>query len=118
MMPIINYTIIKAQPKWFFSICKFMEIYLGDLKKKKEDNQLTQLRGICENMIIVNNESLNDVSEEEFQRKSEDDVDDDGNVVGRHLKGIDFLKTREKMMQSLNYILNNGVRVVLLLVDF
>ena len=76
MMPIINYTIIKAQPKWFFSICKFMEIYLGDLKKKKEDNQLTQLRGICENMIIVNNESLNDVSEEEFQRKSEESLRD------------------------------------------
>ena len=70
-MPILNYTLIRAQPKWIYSICKFMEIYLGDLKKKNEDNQLMQLRGICENMIIVNNESLNDVTEEEFQRKSE-----------------------------------------------
>ena len=75
-MPILNYTLIKAQPKWIFSICKFMEIYLGDLKKKREDNQLMQLRGICENMIIVNNESLNDVTEEEFQRKSEDSLRD------------------------------------------
>ena len=72
MMPILNYTLLKAQPKWIFSICKFMEIYLGDLKKKQEDNQLMQLRGICENMIIINNESLNDVSEEEFQRKCEE----------------------------------------------
>ena len=70
-MPILNYTIIKAQPNRIFSICKFMEIYLGDLKKKKEDNQLMQLRGVCENMININNESLNDVSEEEYQRKSE-----------------------------------------------
>ena len=75
-MPILNYTLIKAQPKWIFSICKFMEIYLGDLKKKKEDNQLMQLRGVCENMIIVNNESLNDVSEEEFTRKSEESIRD------------------------------------------
>ena len=73
-MPILNYTLIKAQPKWIFSICKFMEIYLGDLKKKKEDNQLMQLRGVCENMIIVNNESLNDVTEEEFIRKSEESL--------------------------------------------
>ena len=70
-MPILNYTIIKAQPKWMFSICKYMEIYLGDLKKKKEDNQLMQLRGVCENMININNESLNDVTKEEFLAKSE-----------------------------------------------
>ena len=75
-MPILNYTLIRAQPKWIFSICKFMELYLGDLKKKKEDNQLMQLRGVCENMIIVNNESLNDVSEEEFTRKSEESMRD------------------------------------------
>ena len=54
-----------------FSICKYMEIYLGDLKKKKEDNQLMQLRGVCENMININNESLNDVTKEEFLAKSE-----------------------------------------------
>ena len=71
-MPILNYTLIKAQPKLIFSICKFMEIYLGDLKKKKEDNQLMQLKGVCENMIIINNESLNDVSEEDFVKKCEE----------------------------------------------
>ena len=87
-MPILNYTLIKAQPKWMFSICKFMEIYLGDLKKKKEDNQLTQLRGICENMIIVNNESLNDVSEEEFQRKCEESLRDSRLSKKFTLKGI------------------------------
>ena len=75
-MPILNYTLIKAQPKWIFSICKFMEIYLGKLKKKKEDNELMQLRGICENMIGINNESLNDVTKEEFQRKSEESIRD------------------------------------------
>ena len=77
-------TIIKAQPKWMFSICKYMEIYLGDLKKKKEDNQLMQLRGVCENMIIVNNESLNDVTEEEFIRKSEESLRESVNTSRRN----------------------------------
>ena len=75
-MPILNYTLIKAQPKWMYSICKFMEIYIGDLKKKQEDNQLMQLRGICENMITINNQSLNDVSEEEYKRKCEETAND------------------------------------------
>ena len=76
MMPILNYTLIKAQPKYIFSLSKFMEIYLGDLKKKKEDNQLMQLRGICENMITINNESLNDVTEEEYNRRCEESLKD------------------------------------------
>ena len=76
MMPILNYTLIKAQPKFIFSLCKFMEIYLGDLKKKQEDNQLMQLRGICENMITIKNESLNDVSEEEYNRRCEKSLKD------------------------------------------
>ena len=75
-MPILNYTLIKAQPKCIFSICKFMEIYLGELKKKQEDNQLTQLKGICENLILVNNESLNGVSEEEYKKKCEESMRD------------------------------------------
>ena len=76
MMPILNYSLIKAQPKWIFSICKYMEIYLGDLKMKKEDNQLMQLRGICENMMNITNESLNGISEEEFQRRCEESSKD------------------------------------------
>ena len=75
-MPILNYTLIKAQPKCIFSICKFMEIYLGELKKKQEDNQLTQLKGICENLIKVNNESLNGVNEEEYNKKCEESMRD------------------------------------------
>ena len=76
MMPILNYSLIKAQPKWIFSICKYMEIYLGDLKMKKEDNQLMQLKGICENMMNITNESLNDITEEEFQRRCEESSKD------------------------------------------
>ena len=35
-----------------------------------------QLRGICENMITINNQSLNDVSEEEYKRRCEETAND------------------------------------------
>ena len=35
MMPIINYTIIKAQPKWFFQYVNLWKYTLEKKKKKK-----------------------------------------------------------------------------------
>ena len=88
------------------------ENYLDRLSRVKNLNNVKTEGGFDNKYVVLR------MDIEECKKNYEDDVDDDGNVVGRHLKGIDFLKTREKMMQSLNYILNNGVRVVLLLVDF
>ncbi len=88
------------------------ENYLDRLSRVKTLNHVKTEGGFDNKYVILR------MDIEECKRNYEDDVDDDGNVVGKHLKGIDFLKTREKMMQSLNFILNNGVRVVLLLVDF
>ena len=88
------------------------ENYLDRLSRVKTLNNVKTEGGFDNKYVILR------MDIEECKRNYEDEEDDDGNVVGRHLKGIDFLKTREKMMQSLNYILNNGVRVVLLLVDF
>ena len=48
----------------------------------------------------------------------EDDVDEEGNVIGNHLSTIDYLNSKDKILQSLSYLLNNGVKAVLLLVDF
>jgi hypothetical protein len=86
--------------------------YLDRLSRVKTLNNVKTEGGFDNKYVVLR------MDIEECKRNFEDDVDDDGNVVGKHLKGIDFLKTKEKMMQSLNYILNNGVRVVLLLVDF
>ena len=88
------------------------ENYLDRLSRVKTLNNVKTEGGFDNKYVVLR------MDIEECKRNYEDDEDDDGNVIGRHLKGIDFLKTREKMMQSLNYILNNGVRVVLLLVDF
>ena len=68
-MPILNYSLIKAHPVRIYSICRFLELYIGDLKSKNEGNQLTQLSGICERVIEINNDFLINVSESEFKRK-------------------------------------------------
>ena len=68
-MPILNYSLIKAHPVRMYSICRFLELYIGDLKSKNEGNQLTQLSGICERVIEINNDFLINVSASEFQRK-------------------------------------------------
>ena len=88
------------------------ENYLDRLSRIKNLNSV-KTEGGFDNKYVVLRMDL-----EECKRNYEDEVDEEGKVIGRHLKNIDFLNSKDKMMQSLNYILNNGVRVVLLLVDF
>ena len=88
------------------------EAYLDRLSRVKNLNNVKNEGGFDNKYVVLR------MDIEECKKNYEDDVDEEGNVVGNHLQSIDFLRTREKMMQSLNYILNNGVRVVLLLVDF
>ena len=38
-----------------------------------------------------------------------DDIDEEGNVIGNHLSKIDYLSAKDTMLQSLIYLLNNGV---------
>ena len=48
-----------------------MELYIGDKKNKGEDNELTQMRTVCDFIKQVNAKSLFNVDEEEFNQKSE-----------------------------------------------
>ena len=68
-MPILNYSLIRAKPVRINSICRFLDLYIGDLRSKIEGNQLTQLTGICERVYKITSESLLNVTEEEFQTK-------------------------------------------------
>ena len=68
-MPILNYSLVKAQPLRIHSICRFLDLYIGDLKSKKEGNQLTQLSGICERIVEMNYDCLINVSESEYNKK-------------------------------------------------
>ena len=88
------------------------ESYLDRLSRMKNLNSVKTEGGFDNKYVVLR------MDIEECKRNYEDEVDEDGKVIGRHLKNIDFLNTKDKMMQSLNYVLNNGVRVVLLLVDF
>ena len=53
-IPILAYCFIKAKPKRIFTDCKFMELYIGNKKNKGEDNQLTQLRTVCDFIKQIN----------------------------------------------------------------
>ena len=69
LIPILNYSVIKAQPLKLYSNCKFMELYIGNLKNKNEDNQLTQLQSICMRIKEINHNNLIDVDVREFENK-------------------------------------------------
>ena len=71
-MPILNYSLVKAHPVRIYSICRFLELYIGDLRNKKEGNQLTQLSGICERIFQINSDFLINVTKDEFKRKCEE----------------------------------------------
>ena len=66
LMPILNYSFIKAQPERIYSNCKYMELYIGDKSSKEEGSQLSQLFGICTYVKDLDYTSLFDVTEKEF----------------------------------------------------
>ena len=71
-IPILNYSLVRACPQKIYSNCKFMELYIGDLKSKREGNQLTQLLIVCERTCEISNDSLINVTKEEYDKKCAD----------------------------------------------
>ena len=71
-IPILNYAFIKAQALRMYSNVKFMELYIGDKRSKKEGSQLTQFKGICEMIPQIKYTDINDVTVEEFNKKCND----------------------------------------------
>jgi hypothetical protein len=65
-MPILNYAFIRAQPLRMNSNVRFMELYIGDSKNKKEGAQLTQFKGICDMIPKITNKELDGVTYQEF----------------------------------------------------
>ena len=65
-MPILNYALIKARPLRIFSNCKFMELYIGKMKNKKEDNELIQLLSLCDFICNISYSKLLNVTKEEY----------------------------------------------------
>lgn len=55
---------------------------------------------------------------EEYEMKYEDILDEEGNIKNRILKEIDFPNAKETILQTMNFLLDNRVKTVLLLADF
>lgn len=76
-MPILNYALIKARPLRIFSNCKFMELYIGNKKNKKEDNELIQLLSICHHIYNMSYSKLLNVTKEEYDLNCQESAKND-----------------------------------------
>ena len=65
-MPILNYCIVKAQPKCICSNLKFIELYRNSLIEKGNDNELTQMIALCDYIKNIKYNNLIGISQEEF----------------------------------------------------
>ena len=88
------------------------EPYIQRLSRIKTFNNVKTEGGFDNKYVVLR------VDLEECKLIYEDDVDEEGNVIGNHLSTIDYLNSKDKILQSLSYLLNNGVKAVLLLIDF
>ena len=78
-MPILNYALIKARPLRIYSNCKFMELFIGDRKNKKEESELIQLLSICDFICNMSYEKINNVTKEEYELKCKEEANNDNN---------------------------------------
>jgi hypothetical protein len=78
-MPILNYALIKARPLRIYSNCKFMELFIGDKKNKREESELIQLLGICEFICKISYEKFNNMTKEEYDLKCKEAAKNDNN---------------------------------------
>ncbi|MCQ2818673.1 MAG: phosphoglycerate kinase [archaeon] len=91
---------------------KFDEDYVTRLDRVKTFRDVKAQGGFDNKYVVLR------IDIENYQKKYEDKKDEEGNVVGKIFKEIDFMDTNDKMLLSLDYLLKNGVKAVLLLVDF
>ena len=68
-MPILNYALIKARPLRIYSNCKYMELFLGERRNKKEDSELIQLLSLCDYICTISSNKLINVTPEEYKKK-------------------------------------------------
>ena len=104
-----NKSIIKAQLLQGYSLD---EKYIERLSRIKTFNNVKNEGGFDNKYAVLR------IDLEECKLIYADDTDEEGNVIGNHLSTIDYLSAKDTTLQSLIYLLNNGVKAVLLLVDF
>ena len=67
LMPLLEFTFIKAKPKNFYSNCKYIELFLGSKKKGEEASNLTSLFIICEKILNLSFKDFYNISKEKYE---------------------------------------------------
>ena len=68
ILSILNYAFIKNKPVSIYSNCKYMNLFIGEKKNKGEGHQLSQMIGICQQVLNFNYKCLFDITEEEYNK--------------------------------------------------
>jgi hypothetical protein len=55
---------------------------------------------------------------EKYEHIWEDIYDEDGKFIKRHLKSIDFFQIKDTILQSMNFMLDNRAKSIILIADF
>ena len=69
IMPILNYSFIKAKPSHIYSNCKYMELFIGEKKNREEGIQLVQLIATCQFAENISPDKLYGINSEQFYRR-------------------------------------------------
>ena len=87
ILSILNFAFIKNKPLSIYSNCKYMKLFIGDKKNKGEGHQLSQLIGICQQMLNFNHTCLFDVSKEEYEKNClmiiNDEINEEMNEINK-----------------------------------
>ena len=66
LMPLLEFTIIKAKPKNFYTNCKYTELFMTN-NSGEGANQLTSLIAICESISKISFDNLYNITESEYE---------------------------------------------------
>ena len=68
---LLNYTFIKANPKYIYSNCKYINLFLKDREKQFEGNLVTKIIIICEKMAQFSSKDVFNISKSEYDLNCE-----------------------------------------------
>ena len=66
-LALLNYTFIKANPKYIYSNCKYINLFLKDKEKQIEGNLITKILIICEKMAQFSSKDAFNISKSEYE---------------------------------------------------
>ena len=80
ILPVLTYCTIKCKSKWIFTDCQYMELFLEEKEKNgNKDFLLTQLKTNYNFIKDINVNSLYNIDEEEYNKKTQLTTSEDNN---------------------------------------